>query len=180
MRAFIGILAPKEVRGPLLKVMKQLEAAGVVGKYVGEETLHVNLSFLGEITAEESMEFGAKLDQIAGGYGKFSAELFSIRAIPNERLVRVIAVGVKQENDLLVSLSRDIKNSIGGDVKPPHMTLCRVKGLKDRKGFSIFLEQHEQESFAFFEITSIQLIKSELGSAGPIYSVVHESALRKQ
>jgi len=175
MRAFIGILAPEGVRNAGIRMQEELRNSGVIGKFVEPQNLHLNLSFLDEITEEELQEFGAKLDLIAKGYKRVEIQVSSLKAIPNTKFARVVAFGVSGGNDALTSLSRDIQKSIGGDVKPPHMTLCRVKELKDKKAFGDFIEKNASMNFASFEIDSVQIIKSELTREGPIYSVVHES-----
>jgi 2'-5' RNA ligase len=177
MRAFIGIIAPENVRNVASKIQEELKAVGIVGKCVEIENLHANLSFLDEISESDSLEIAAKMDMIAKGYKKFKASVASVKAIPNKKIVRVVAFDIAQEKNLLHSLSKEIQKSIGGDVKPPHMTLCRVKGLKDKKKFYEIVERYEQTVFAEFDVDSIQLIKSELGEGGPKYSVIHESML---
>jgi len=179
LRAFIGILAPENVQNAAVKIQKELQDAGIVGKYVERENLHVNLSFLGEISEEESMEISSKMDMIAKGYKKFTAMVCAIRPIPDIKFTRVIALGVEQEDDLLSKLSNEAQKSIGGDVKPPHMTLCRVRNVKDRKKFVGIVEKYRSACFAAFEIRSIQLIKSELDESGPKYTVIHESILSR-
>lgn len=178
MRAFIGILVPDSVKDAVVKVEKELDGIGIVGKYVERENLHINLSFLDEITEEESQEIMAKMDMIAKGYKKFNASISSLKAIPNERFTRVVALNVLQEEDILNSLMSEIKKSIGGDVKPPHLTICRVKDIKDKRRFLETLEKYKSVKISDFEVDSMQLIKSELGSEGPVYSVVHESKLK--
>jgi 2'-5' RNA ligase len=178
MRAFIGFLVPEHVKDAVLKAGKELEGIGVVGKYVERENLHVNLSFLDEITDEESQGFAAKLDMMARGYERFQATLGPLKAIPNEKFTRIIAFEVEQENDRLNTIIKEIKKSIGGDAKPPHLTICRVKGVKDRTKFLEALEKYRTMKLASFDVGSVQLIKSELSSEGPIYSVVHESKFK--
>jgi 2'-5' RNA ligase len=175
MRAFVGILAPENVRNIVEKLQKELQEAGVVGKYVERENLHVNLSFLDEISEEESAEIAVKMNMIAKGYKNFVANLRGIKPIPNQNFVRVVALNVEQEKDLLASIINDIKKSIGGDVKPAHLTLCRVKGLKNKKRFLDIVEENISTKYAPFEVNSIQLIKSELGEHGPKYTIIHES-----
>jgi len=175
MRAFIGILVSENVRNVAVKMQEELKKVGIVGKYVEIKNLHVNLSFIGEISESESLEIAAKMDMIARGYKKFKVSIVAVKAIPNKKIVRVVAFDVVQENELLRSLSKDVQKSIGGDVKPPHMTLCRVKGLKDKRKFFEFVESYEKTSFVEFDVNSVQLIKSELDKEGPIYTIIHES-----
>lgn len=175
MRAFIGILVPENVKEAAANMQEELKKVGVVGKYVEKENLHINLSFLDEVSDNESQEIAAKMDMIAKGYKKFSARVCMLKPIPNKNFVRVVAFDVEQEKNFFNSLSNDIQKSIGGDVKPPHMTLCRVKGLKDKKKFAELVSLYATTSFGNFDVDSIQLIKSELGENGPKYTAIHES-----
>ena len=55
-----------------------------------------------------------------------------------------------------------------------HLTLMRVKNVLDKKIFLENIKKLELQNISF-QVSSIFLIKSELGEAGPVYSNIHES-----
>jgi len=141
---------------------------------VERENLHISLSFLGEAGNDEIIDAGNKLDAICQRYKAFLVNASGIMLIPNESYVRVVAVNCISE--MLKDLGKDIRNAIGGDAKPPHLTLCRVRSIGDKQRTleSIKrLDSHVGE----FQVSSVQLIRSELGPRGPTYTVIHESSL---
>jgi len=140
------------------------------GKEVERENMHITLSFLGEKQETEINEIKVKLDKITKNSYKREAILTRIKFIPNERFFRVIAIDVAGLDDL----SEIIEKEVGGDVKPPHLTLFRVKNVKDKKALLEFgkIELNER-----IFVDKICLMKSTLMPKGPIYEVIESFEL---
>jgi 2'-5' RNA ligase len=138
------------------------------------------LSFLGEIDETKAKDVAAALDSICANYKKFDADVSGLKMIPTESYIRVLAVGVSDPEGALERLSKDIKNVIGGDVKPPHLTLCRVKSLSDKPRALSGLTGLKNVSLGKCVFKSVRLMKSDLTRSGPVYTVLHESRLREE
>jgi len=54
-----------------------------------------------------------------------------------------------------------------------HLTIARIKGLKDKKGFLQDLKKIKIEKIKF-KVDKFYLMKSELTAEGPRYSVLEE------
>jgi len=91
--------------------------------------------------------------------------LTKVKFIPNDKFIRVIAIDVVGLDDL----SKFIEKEVGGDVKPPHLTLFRVKNIKDKKAL-LELEKIEINEKIF--VDKICLMKSTLTPKGPIYEII--------
>jgi len=171
MRAFIGILLPDSLKEKIISLQSRIKNLPVDCKMVERENLHISLSFLGEISDEKAKEICLKLDDISKNYKSFEINIDGLRLIPNEKYVRVIALGIVSSE--IEKLTEDVRRFIGGDVKSPHLTLCRVKKISDKnKTISELVKLSLEESFT---VDSVHLVKSVLERTGPKYSSVHKS-----
>lgn len=177
VRLFIGFMMPEEMKNYINRIQKSIDANNFEGKFVEKENLHISLSFLGERPEENLMDIKRNLDEIATEYEKFSVVVSNIKLIPNETYVRVVALEIEDENKILEQMGKEIVKKIGGDSKPPHITLFRVRKIKDRKKF---MENVQSLDFGKMEIEidKMDLVKSELRRGGPIYSVLYSSPLK--
>ncbi len=167
-------MAPEKLINRIVSIQNSLKDLPIVCKMVERKNLHISLSFLGEVNDEEIDNICRKLDEIAQRYKSFDAEVSEIKIIPSESYVRVLALNCSAS--LLETIGKNIRNEIGGDTKPPHLTLCRVKTIGEKQK-TIEEIKKMNSNVGKFAVSSIQLIKSELQRPGPIYTVVHESKL---
>ena len=177
VRCFIGILIPDELKKPIVELQEKIEKLPIKAKFVEPENLHLCFSFLGEKSEEEIEEISAKLDELSKNFKSFEVRVKGIKLIPNERYVRVIALDVFDENRILEGLRLEVKRIVGGDSKPAHLTLCRVKKILEKASFLEGVKKIRDISIGNFMLSSLQLIKSELRRTGPVYTVLHESKL---
>ncbi len=177
VRCFIGVLIPDELKKPIVELQRKIEKLPIKAKFVEPENLHLCFSFLGEKSEEEIEEISAKLDELSKNFKSFEVRVRGIKLIPNERYVRVIALDAFDENRVLEGLRLEVKRVIGGDSKPAHLTLCRVKNISEKTNFLEEIRKIKDISIGKFILSSLQLIKSELRRTGPIYTVLHESKL---
>ena len=177
VRCFVGFLLSESSRKSLVDVQKYVESLPIKCKLVEPENLHINFSFLGEVKDENIEEIKQKLDHIASDYKSFEAKASGLRAIPNPKFIRVIAMSVNDENNALEKIRERVRREIGGDSKPMHLTLCRVKEVENKEEVAQKLSEKEALIEIRFTVDSIQLIKSELSRSGPTYIPIHEARL---
>jgi len=177
IRCFIGLFIPENVKQDIVKIQNIISQLPVVCKMVEYENLHINLSFLGEVGEGHVGSIASKLENICSKYNKFEIEVGGIKFIPNEKYIRVIVLDVLDPSNKLKALSSKITQKIGGDSKPPHITLCRVKYVKEKDKFLDNIRKLKSELTHKFNVNSISLIKSELTKGGPIYTIVKECQL---
>jgi 2'-5' RNA ligase len=168
VRCFIAIYPIKSEK--IYKLQQEIGKL-IEGKEVEKENMHITLSFLGEINDKEVEKIKKKLKEIAEVTYKRNITLGKIKFIPSENFFRVIAIDIIGLDDI-VEL---IKKEIGGDVKPPHLTLFRVKRVKDK---SSLLEASKKEIREEIFVERICLVKSTLTPKGPIYEIIESFELR--
>lgn len=174
VRCFIGIMLPENVKSRVIGIANKITEMPIKCKTVEPENLHICLSFLGEIEENMVNDVERKLGGICEKYKPFEVEVSGIKLIPNENYIRVIVCDCCSK--LLQELSNDVEKYVGGDVKPPHVTICRVKSVADKKSLAEKIQK--LDSFVGkFEVGSVQIIKSELEDSGPKYGVLREIKL---
>lgn len=176
VRCFIGFALPENIKKHVSELQKEVVKLPLEYKLVEVENLHVCLSFLGEVKEDELGRINEGLDEVCRNYVKFNVETSEVKAIPNESYIRVLALDILEKTGSIERIRKEIVQKIGGDSKPPHITLCRVKNVSDKKTVALKLEEMKGRTESF-PVVAIQLIKSELRRTGPIYSVIHESKL---
>ncbi len=176
VRCFIGILIPDEIKAKITKIQDEINGLRIKCKMVETENLHINLSFLGEVDENKIEEISKTLDEICVNFRKFEIEIRDLLIIPDMNYIRVLAIGISQDEHPLKKISQEIKQRIGGDVKPPHLTLCRVKQIEN-KANTIEELKRINTIVGNISVNSIHIVKSTLGISGPIYQSIHESKL---
>lgn len=175
VRCFVGYLLPEEAKAGIEEVQRRIEKWPLKCKMVERENLHLSFSFLGEIEEEEIEMISKKLGFIKK-IGKFEVEVDGLIAIPNQNYIRVLALSISK-NPMLERLFKEVMDNIGGDSKPAHITVCRVKAIENKNEVKLKIEEERNKVHGKFVIEAIQLIKSELKRSGPVYSIIHQAEL---
>ena len=186
MRLFLAINLDPDVRRAIVDAAAPLRAIAPDLAWVREPNLHFTVKFLGE----QPDDFAQALADALRGVGErnrtIDAEVGGIGAFPNFRRPRVVWIGVTPEPKLEL-LHHDVESTceslgIPVDGKPfrPHLTLARVK---PRAGQPRVLRElaraaTDVDYVEEIVITGIDLMASELTTAGSRYRVVASVPLR--
>lgn len=153
-------------------------------KWVDESALHITLRFLGETTSEQVLKITASLDRIAAQTTHFSVRLKGAGYFKNRRMPRVLFVNIENAEPL-GSLAEIIDSEIlkSGFVRErkifkPHLTLGRIKFLKNIDNFILFLSEYKEREFQTVQVTEIIFYQSILKSEGPIYKPLSKFNLK--
>jgi len=177
MRVFIGFFVPENIKNYVVGLQSNLEKLPMRCKMVEPNNIHVCLSFLGDVGSVEVKKIERALSEICAGRSEFEVVVGGIKIIPNEKYIRVIVLEILDSSGALGYVCSVIKERIGGSMKPPHLTLCRVKSVPDKGVAVAGIKKVETKDDLKFVVDKISLIKSELSRAGPKYGVVHEATL---
>jgi 2'-5' RNA ligase len=173
-RCFIGVMLPEYLKDDIVKIQQAIKSLPIDCKMVERRNMHICLSFLGEVEDGNIGVLKENLDKLCSKHSSMDAHISGIKFIPNEKYVRVIVMDCSSQE--LNSLGENIQKEIGGDAKPPHITLCRVKNIADKHQTIKKIKELESD-VGRFRISSIQIIKSQLQESGPVYSILHETKL---
>lgn len=166
MRTFIAIDTPKELKDFFLDLQKKIN---IEVKINFTKEFHLTLKFLGEIDEEKLEEVKLVLKKVK--FESFKVNTSNLGVFPTESYIRVVWIGLESEkiNELQKQIDEKLSNLFPKDNRfHPHITLGRVKFVKDKEKFienlkSIKVDEKE------FEVKDFKLKKSTLTPKGPIY-----------
>lgn len=176
MRAFIAIEVSEELKDKMSKMQKQLSLEGV--KLVERENLHMTLQFLGEIDEKMREKVIQAMEKVS--CSKFELSCKGISAFPSRNYIRVIWVGAEapEAKSIYDQLSCELaKLGFKKEDFSPHITLARVKFLKDKQALAEFLEDNEEAEIGDCIVDRVILKKSTLTPKGPVYENSYEKKL---
>jgi 2'-5' RNA ligase len=174
-RCFIAVTVPEDVKDSLEDFKKRVVSLGADCKLVERENTHVTISFLGDVEEGSLEEIFKKMDAITSRHGPFQADVGRLKFIPSLKYARVLAFDVSDKNGNVKRLSAEVMDSIGGDVKPPHLTVGRLRKYGDVGSLAKLDGAVLEKSFV---VSSLCLFQSKLSNKGPKYILLHESKMK--
>jgi len=161
----------------LLHTMKDLQMAlsGEQVKWVEPNKLHLTLKFLGDTLPSQVDETGEELNQVSKMFSPFSFQLEGLGFFKNKGMPRVLFANI-QEGEVLQQLAAEIDNrliNLGFQPEPrpfkPHLTLARIKFLKNKKAFYQAVEMYRDTFMQKTKINKIIFYRSVLKPEGAEY-----------
>lgn len=146
--------------------------------WVSKQNIHLTLAFLGNTEEEKVKVASIVVKQKCSGFGEFDFTITGTGIFKSMHDPKVIWAGIEKSeqlsrlNDTIVSGLRDAGFNIAEHPFRPHITLGRVRFVRDPNSFRTAVE--------FFKDTKIQKVKAEavflfesiLKPAGPIYKPI--------
>jgi RNA 2',3'-cyclic 3'-phosphodiesterase len=180
MRTFIAIKIKAE---PLLvsiiaDLKDQLEGESM--NWVDLQNLHLTLKFLGETSGQKVSEIKRLMSDISKKYQPFTIALEGLGFFKSNGMPRVLFSNIKEEETMaqLVEEAGDLLVFYGFEKEKrifnPHLTLARIKYLKNKKRFYEAVEKSRSLALQQSTITDIIFFQSILNPSGPVY---HELAV---
>lgn len=174
-RLFVGVPLSEELRVKLAVLLHELQQSGAVLNLVRAEQLHFTLKFLGDVEEKQISEMTAVLRAVAALSQPFSVSLQNVGAFPSVGYMRAIWVGV--ENGLLINVMKKLDERLRS-IRPnehdekPHVTLARVKSVKNKEMLQEFVQKYQQASFGGMQVQEMVLFESALTPQGAEHLVV--------
>ncbi len=136
---------------------------------------HITLFFLGDTAISQITLLQHLIDVSFDETKSFGTELNGVGVFPDTGKPRIFWIGLKDLHSLLPAreMLGDLlrQNGFTFDNKPlkPHLTLGRIKFLKDRQAFEKLLKDYGKFRFDNVSIDRIVLYESILTQQGPVY-----------
>ena len=178
MRIFIGVSFDKDTTQYIEEVQNKISNFDFKAKLVEPENFHLCLSFIGNVDESDVDNISEKLNKICKTHPGFKIDLTGVLIIPNESYIKVLAIGVSEKSGILNDITKAILKEIGGNVKPPHITLCRVKGVGDKKRLVRDIK-NLNVNLKDVGIDSIKIVESVLSKSGPKYNIIKKIELSR-
>ena len=182
-RTFIAVEALDEVQSSALGVIDRLRGATDGVRWVEPDNLHWTLQFLGDLDDREMAEVCLRTVRIAAKHEAFELEAHGVGAFPSIQKPRTLWLGAGRGADKFCALQADVErllNELGfrGENRAftPHLTIGRTSGaagtlLSDR------LAKLADLDGGLMSVDEVIVFASELGRAGPEYSVLARAPL---
>lgn len=173
VRAFIAVsIKPTQELAAFLARLRRL---GGSVKTVADENLHITLRFLGQIEEVLLKPITDAVRDATRNTKAFDLNLVGVGAYPRLERPSVVWAGVDDSGILPTLVHRLAKPlhdlGVGPEDRPwsAHVTLGRIKN-KPPTALCDLLNAHRSVPFGAVRVRSIDLLTSQLRSAGPIYT----------
>lgn len=190
VRSFIAIELPGELKSRLNGLQVQLKSDEFSRiKWVDPYAVHLTLKFLGNVAVDRLDEIAGGVEMAVRGVKPFCLEINELGVFPNLKRVRVVWVGVGGEVDKLSQIQQCLESNMAplgftAESRPfvPHLTLARLRDQAspaERQRFGELVASTKFGAPFTFEVSRINLMRSELTREGAIYSRINSAGLVK-
>lgn len=175
MRCFVSIDIPDSEKKEILKIQKQLPEFR--GKKTEFRNLHLTLKFLGEISEEKAEEVKLRLNRIK--FPRFETKISEIGSFDNSRSTKygqqiIVWLNMTNCEKLQKEIDRALKSLFPAEKRfMGHLTIARVKSIKNKKDFFVALEKIQIPKIEF-NVKEFQLKESVLTRQDPEYKTIEE------
>ncbi len=152
-------------------------------KWVDPGNMHLTLFFLGDTEEKLIPEISEKLKLKLKGIKFFKLKCKKLGLFKSISNPRVLWFGLEEEQALQELKLRVDKviNTFGYESENkkfvPHLTLGRIKFLKNKKHLEVIVEKYKDQTIQEFEVNEIIFYESKLTPQGSIYSVLYKIRL---
>ena len=175
MRTFIAIkINPQGLLPEIFQSLKK-ELTNESIRWVDEHNLHLTVKFIGEATEEQVLQIINNLIHYTSTAQSFSFNLEGLGMFMNNKIPRVLFINISTKENLK-KLAADIDNEllvigIEKEMRPfnPHLTLARIKYLRDRNRFYQLVQKYNDKFSGSVVVNEIIFYQSILKPAGPFY-----------
>lgn len=182
IRAFLAIDLDDDLKPKIHKIIKEFKQIDADIKYVDLQNLHFTLKFFGDIDTDGIDLISSKIENVIKDFDSFNIKIKGCGAFPNTNRIKVIWVGL-DEDEILKNLHDRLDkefNSIGFDLDKKfssHLTIGRMKSAKGKADVKKTIETNKTVDIGTMEVNTIILKKSTLTPSGPIYEDLIEYRL---
>ena len=182
LRLFVAVHLPDRWLDALARAQEELRRQGLHLRFVRPEGIHLTLKFLGETDQRRLPEITRALASAVSGMRSFDVELGAPGTFGPRRRPRVVWYGITGDSAALVALHRAVEGALTplgyapeGRPFAPHLTLARVPDTlppDEAERIAPTVARLATPQVDPLHVTSISLMRSQLGPGGARYSVV--------
>lgn len=184
MRLFFAVDTPISIKKQMEKIQLQLIETDADVKWEPKEKFHITIKFLGETKENLIPQLEKYLNSIGETYPPFQLVYKNLGCFPNVNRPRVVWIGTELKDDILIKIKDYLDENLkqfGFEIEDrkftPHITLGRVKSMKNIKNLISIIENLKFESEPVF-CGEIILMESILKPTGSEYKVIRSVNLK--
>jgi len=186
MRCFVAIDLDENIKSRLKRLQSELRQKTSLDrpevKWVDVGLIHLTLKFLGEVKDRQIMDVCKIVESVASDYKSFTVDIKGVGTFGSA--ARVLWVGAGNSKPLL-DLQKELDRNLteaGFDADNKqfsgHLTLCRIKRAKAGRKLQVLAGDYADSALGSLRVDSICIYKSDLTSAGPVYTLISRSSLQ--
>jgi RNA 2',3'-cyclic 3'-phosphodiesterase len=183
-RVFCAVELPPQVRARAADHAARLRERSTEARasWPRADNLHLTLKFLGEIVKERVEALSNAAESAAQSINPFDLTLEGAGAFPPRGSPRVLWIGINDASGGLVRLQSRLEDECAAagfarEERPfhPHLTLARIRAPQGARELA---RLHRETGFAAIEfpVTSLLVMRSELGAGGSRYTEISRHA----
>jgi 2'-5' RNA ligase len=177
IRCFLAVELPPPTLSKIGKIQDRLQTSRADVRWVKPDRIHLTLKFFGNIEEEQVTHISSVMEAAAAQRTSFALSIEGLGAFPSSRNPRVIWLGLQGWEENLLPLQRDLEARLEAIGFPPeersyrpHLTLGRVKSLKEKRDLVDLIERERDVNIGSFVVDRLVLFRSDLRPTGPIYT----------
>ena len=184
-RTFLAISIPCGTEFPALvdRLKRNLQHEKYIN-YVKTNQIHLTLKFVGETAEEDVRPIIEACKKVAVQHQPFLMDFDRLGIFGSNGTPRVLWLGMNDQPQALFDLEADILDAFDGlgymrdrQNFVPHLTICRIKSLVDKKFFEQIYHGIEQKTYLHTEVRELVYFQSFLQPTGPFYKVLAKMPL---
>lgn len=182
-RIFIGIKIPLSTKAAELMYDVKQELKDEKIKWVEKQNLHLTLFFLGNTDESYIDKISNQLTKSLAGIKSFNLKMEGLGVFKNSLNPKTVWFGIRNSENL-INLKNAVDSAMSlfgflfeGSHFKPHVTVGRVKFVKNRKRFKTMIEKYSNAEIQELEINEVIFYESVLKPQGPVYEILKEFPL---
>ncbi|MBI4469523.1 MAG: RNA 2',3'-cyclic phosphodiesterase [Acidobacteria bacterium] len=183
IRSFICVEISESARAEIARVQAELRKDPADISWTRPDGFHLTMKFLGDIEPGSVEPIAQVMTEVAGRAAPIGLALDCAGAFPNEKMPRVLWVGLKGELDPLVRLALQLEEALEPmgfkrESKPfrAHVTLGRVRRPRGSDLVARHLVDAEFHCSSF-SVSELVLMRSDLRPTGTRYTSLARAGL---
>ena len=152
-------------------------------KWTEISNIHITLVFLGDTEDKRIKEIDTILSGICSGFRSFDLILRGAGIFRSLRDPRIIWAGINSSKELselnkrITAELRETGTKLEERAFSPHLTLGRIKRLKDTQALSGLIGNYKDKEIQRLRVSEIILYESILSPEGPVYKPLGKYSL---
>jgi RNA 2',3'-cyclic 3'-phosphodiesterase len=173
MRLFVGVVLPTEIKDELFKIQKNFPKNVAKINWIAKKRLHLTLKFLGEVDEDKLSGIVSALNKVS--FDSFEVSVGGVGTSLHNGVSSVIWADILSKENV-INLQQRVDAELLSIFKfsqkfNPHLTLGRVKILKNKDKFSKIIKEIKVQKKSF-SIDEFCLMKSKLTKDGSKYEII--------
>jgi RNA 2',3'-cyclic 3'-phosphodiesterase len=189
LRSFIAIELPGEIQQAIFRSTASLQKAlpKPLVRWVAPQNIHLTLKFLGDVSPANLERVADALRLEVATHPAFSMSVGGFGTFPTSRRPRIFWIGL-EALPVLLAVQRGVEAVAARMGYPPeersfspHLTIGRVSPNATTAGLQKIrtaLEGISVNTLGTVRVDAVQIFKSDLQPAGPLYTLLHSLPMK--